>query len=809
MTPNSQSNLPLGNGATPLFADPFTGAATIENKWTVLKAGTSKSPGLTASGTTTAPSGGIPGFVNPAIDAAGSGVLRLTDNTVSQSGAVIYNQSVFAKGGVAIEFEYYQYGGTAIAGKKGDGISFFLLDGTVATPTQAGGFGGGLGYAQNTVQNQGGIAGGYLGIGFDSFGNFGQDTEGRVGNGGADTADRVTVRGSASTQYKYLTGSSSAIAGGIDNDSATATRANSSRLVRVEVAGDGKLTVKFDLNGNKTFDAGENVIDGYDTVANGNLALPNSVRFGFAASTGDATNFQEIRNLSISSIADLITPGGSGSVTYTAGTAAIAVAPAVAVNPVVLTNGASNLNGATVGITPATYKTGQDFLTVGAVTGTTPAASGTFANSPLTWAFNATTGVLTISGAGTPAQYQAALAQVSYYNNAGAAANTADRVAQYILTDVPGTPSATSIIKVGAGNTTAKRPEILFQNASSGEIAIWSVDTTGVLTGAKLVKLGSNFGAAAGTILKVPGWKVIDTGDVDKDGIADILYFNPTTQQTAIHFMTNEGQIKAADFITAGVNRITLNAADQWSPVGLSDVTGDGILDITWRAAATDLIAYWTVAGTTSTALVSAGYLKAATGTADFKVGDNSKGVKMGDFDGDGKADMLLSNGKVVFFGAFTSPNLVVKGIQTLPANNDASLVVRAVGDYNVDGTTDLAWESTTADKQVLEYLKVTGGVFDPAPTNFKSLPLPGSPLAWNIGASKDFSGDLTPDLVWHNSVSGETAIWAIDKTTGGLITTGGVTAFVTLNGSPASPFKTPVGWDVVGADDFGTVTLV
>jgi hypothetical protein len=810
MTPNSQSNLPLGNGATPLFTDPFTGAATIENKWTVLKAGTSKSPGLTASGTTTAPTGGIPGFANPAIDTAGSGVLRLTDETTSQSGAVIYNQSIFSKGGVAIEFEYYQYGGAAIAGKKGDGISFFLLDGSVAAPTQAGGFGGGLGYAQNTVQNQGGIAGGYLGIGFDSFGNFGQATEGRVGGGAGDTSDRVTVRGRESTpeKYKYLT-SSNTIAvttgGGIDNDSATATRANSGRLVRIEVASDGKLTVKFDLNGNKTFDAGENVIDAYDTKANGNIDIPNSVRFGFAASTGDATNKQEIRNLSISAIADLFGNSG-GTVNYTAGAPAIPLAPTLTVNNVVLPTGATEFNGATVGITPTTYKTGQDFLTVGAVTNGVPATSGAFTGTNLTWVFSPATGVLTISGAGTPAQYQAAIAQVSYYNNAGASAITTDRTAQYTLTGIPGNPSTTSTIKVGAGNTTAKRPEILFQNAA-GEIAIWAVDSTGVLTGAKLVTLGSSFGTAAGTVLKVPGWKVIDTGDVDKDGVADILYFNPVSQETAIHFMTNEGQIKAAGFITAGGANIKVNPADQWSPVGLSDVTGDGVLDITWRAAATDLIAYWTVAGTTSTAFVSGGFLKAATGTADFKVGDNSRGVKMGDFDGDGKADMLLSNGKVVFFGAFTSPNLVVKGIQTLPANGDASLVVRAVGDYNVDGTTDLAWESTTADKQVLEYLKVlTGNVFDPAAANFKSLIQTGTPLAWNIGASKDFSGDLTPDLVWHNSVSGETAIWAIDKTTGGLITTGGVSAFVTFN---SNVLKTPVGWEVVGADDFGTVTFV
>ena len=58
--------------------------------------------------------------------------------------------------------------------KGADGISFFLIDGT-ATPTKAGGFGGSLGYAQNTsppAPTIPGIVGGYLGVGLDEFGNY-------------------------------------------------------------------------------------------------------------------------------------------------------------------------------------------------------------------------------------------------------------------------------------------------------------------------------------------------------------------------------------------------------------------------------------------------------------------------------------------------------------------------------------------------------------------------------------------------------------------------------------------------------------
>jgi hypothetical protein len=801
MTPNSQSNLPLGNGATPLFSDPFTGATAIENKWIVLKGSgaTTKLPGLTAGTSTTfptVPAGGLPGFSGTP-DAANQGVLRLTDNTTSQAAAVIYNQDIFSKAGVSIEFDYYQYGGAA---GKGDGLSFFLIDGTTATPT-AGAFGGSLGYA-GTAQT--GAAGGYLGVGFDAFGNFSNPTEGRIGGPG-NTPDVVAVRGSASTGYKYLT-QSGTIAGGIDNDAAGATRNEASRRrVQIELSGTGVLNVRFDLNKDGDFtDADETVITDYNTITTGgNAALPTSVKFGFSASSGDATNFHEIRNLSIASVADLFT-GGGGTVTYTAGAAAIALAPALTVNSVVVATPTSTFNGATVGITPTTYKAGQDFLTVGPVTNNVPATSGTFTNG-LTWTFNPSagtppTGVLTISGAGTPAQYQDALKQVSYYNNKPGTTDIADRTAQYILTGIPGNPSTTSIIKVGAGNPPASgRPEILFQN-TNGQVALWTVDTKGALTGAKFVTFPN------GTVFTAPaGWKVIDTGDVNKDGIADILWFNPNTQETAIHFMNNDGVLKSLDFIRTSAtapNSVKVNPFEQWAPVGLSDITGDGNLDIAWRSAALDQIAYWTVGGTTGTVLTGSGYLQTAAGTADFKTSDSSRGVKMGDFDGDGKAtDMLLSNGKVVFVGAFTGGKLLAKGSAQLPTNGDTSLVVRTVGDYNGDATTDLAWESTTADKQVLEYLKVTGGAFDPATTNFK--PLPATGTAWTLGASKDFNADVTSDLVWYNTASGEVAIWAINKATGGLVLDGS-TAFVTR--SPNVKQLTPAGWSVVGADDFGTL---
>ncbi|MBI5773090.1 MAG: hypothetical protein HZA89_05015 [Verrucomicrobia bacterium] len=79
------------------------------------------------------------------------------------------------------------------------------------------------------------------------------------------------------------------------------------------------------------------------------------------------------------------------------------------------------LVGATVSITGG-YAAGQDFLT----------------NSPqpgITGSFDATTGVLTLTGRALISAYQAALRSVSYYNTAGLAQNLADRTLAYTVDD--------------------------------------------------------------------------------------------------------------------------------------------------------------------------------------------------------------------------------------------------------------------------------------------------------------------------------------------------------------------------------------
>lgn len=202
--------------AATYVAEIFNGSIP-QGEWIFGSGLRSQPPKLTA-----APAGLIPGF--PGLegtgqDAEGFGVLRLTNNSTFQSAFAINNTPFPSGAGLKITFDLFAYGGSP--NYAGDGFSFFLIDGT-ASPTTAGAFGGSLGYAQKQTSSTNptlipGLVGGYLGVGFDEFGNFSNDNELRVGRsptlstnaGGIATGripDSVAIRGSQSTQYRYLAG---------------------------------------------------------------------------------------------------------------------------------------------------------------------------------------------------------------------------------------------------------------------------------------------------------------------------------------------------------------------------------------------------------------------------------------------------------------------------------------------------------------------------------------------------------------------------------------------------------------------------
>ncbi|GAB4198107.1 MAG: hypothetical protein OHK0022_17010 [Roseiflexaceae bacterium] len=281
-----------------LLNETFTGA-TLNTSWTL---GSDGQPGVDPACLTAAaaPPAGNGCTFGPA-DTAPNGALRLTNNKNNQAGFALSNTIIPAGNGLSVTFDYYAYNGS---NGGADGITFFLIDGTV-TPTQAGAFGGSLGYAQKTGVP--GIAGGYVGIGIDEYGNFSNAAEGRgtgcttsynsPGSAGLQATglspDRITVRGarnpsdaSGLTGYCYL--ESGLVSGSLDNPSATTRSTATKRTINLTLSPQNILSVRVD---------GAVVVSGLSLQIPGQPPFPASFKVGFAGATGGSTNYHEIQNL--------------------------------------------------------------------------------------------------------------------------------------------------------------------------------------------------------------------------------------------------------------------------------------------------------------------------------------------------------------------------------------------------------------------------------------------------------------------------------------------------------------------------------
>lgn len=112
--------------------------------------------------------------------------LRLTEGGVNLRGWVYVDLPFSPTYGIKTSFEYFIHSAGASNG-LGDGFSFFLFDGSIDQSTfEIGGLGGSLGYAPHGsnvtgAYTGGGLKGGYMGIGFDVLGNYGNFQEKKFG----------------------------------------------------------------------------------------------------------------------------------------------------------------------------------------------------------------------------------------------------------------------------------------------------------------------------------------------------------------------------------------------------------------------------------------------------------------------------------------------------------------------------------------------------------------------------------------------------------------------------------------------------
>ncbi|WP_417351684.1 hypothetical protein [Flavobacterium alkalisoli] len=250
--------------------------------------------------------GGMAYLTSGINDPVNQGWLRLTNSSAYQRGYAYVDNSFPSSSGVLVDFEYKMWRDVNDGYSGADGLTVFLFD---ASSTFAmGGYGGSLGYAPNGGS---GLAGGYVGVGLDAYGNFSNPTEGRNGGPGV-VPNAVVLRGptttNTATTNAYLdgaalgdrTGGDDAIRARneIDYNTQTSTRPTDAqfyRRVQLEILPLDQAGVYYQIivRWKKSSAANFTQLISYTTTT----PPPALLKLGFGASSGGGVNYHEIRNL--------------------------------------------------------------------------------------------------------------------------------------------------------------------------------------------------------------------------------------------------------------------------------------------------------------------------------------------------------------------------------------------------------------------------------------------------------------------------------------------------------------------------------
>jgi Domain of unknown function (DUF4347)/FG-GAP-like repeat len=280
-----------------------------------------------------------------------------------------------------------------------------------------------------------------------------------------------------------------------------------------------------------------------------------------------------------------------------------------------------------------------------------------------------------------------------------------------------------------------QKSDILWRSDVGG-VALWTMNGATVTT-SNLTSIPS----------RAPSWKVAGTGDFNADTKADILWRNDSG---AIEIWTMNGSQ-----VIAATPTSTPFLDPKWETVGTGDFTGDGKTDILWRN--TNLndnrVVLWTMDGANVVDSKST-----STPTLD----KSWKAAGTGDFNGDGKSDILWRNddGSIALW-QMNGTNVSSKLTSTPSLDN--SWKINGTADFNGDGKTDVLWRKDSGEIAIW--------TMDGTNVSSQRTSTPSLDNSWQINGTGDFNGDGKADILWRkdNGITDPTtdivAVWTMDGT--------------------------------------------
>jgi Bacterial Ig-like domain (group 3)/FG-GAP-like repeat/FG-GAP repeat len=320
----------------------------------------------------------------------------------------------------------------------------------------------------------------------------------------------------------------------------------------------------------------------------------------------------------------------------------------------------------------------------------------------------------------------------------------------------------------------------------------------GTTSGGSLIAAGIDYNSnlhagtmnlTAGTynqsILSVPGPAGLATADVNGDGKADLIVASAGSgvnyQGAGVYVLLGNGDGTFA-------NPVSYAAMSLPAAVSIDDVNGDGKVDLI--VGGSDI----TPAGTAGLEVLLGngdGTFNAAVASGGV---NNVFAVATGDFNGDGKKDLVLSAGQILLGngdGTFAPPAFTL----TLTAAAGGFPVAPVVGDFNNDGKLDIA--TNAGNTNLLSVFLGNGdGTFTTGPS------YAGVYGTFSLAAS-DLDGDGNLDLIAGIANSG---VYGPDLNSGGSFEVLMGNGDGTFQAAPAflnTATTTSVGMPIFAAGDF------
>ncbi|NOG71364.1 FG-GAP-like repeat-containing protein [Roseicella sp. DB1501] len=258
--------------------------------------------------------------------------------------------------------------------------------------------------------------------------------------------------------------------------------------------------------------------------------------------------------------------------------------------------------------------------------------------------------------------------------------------------------------------------------------------------------------------------------DFDGNGRSEILFEAENLPDAPGYCAMAQWQVNGAAYESGG----TFTYVDQsWAVVHTGDFNGDGKADLLWHQA-NGTASIWMMDGT--------GYVGGATIYAPA-AGTTFDIAGVNDFNGDGRSDILFS--KQVTWQGHDYVTLSLWEMDGLAgigggvvATVDASWSVAGTGDFDGDGRADILWQNADSAVSVwrMDGTRYLGG---------GTVATPGA--GWSVVGTGDFDGDGRSDILLQDG-TGKVEAWRMDGTT--------ILSAATLDTESA-------GWQVAAIGDY------